>query len=93
MLSWKKSVEIMKERFGKSKDESLGGGWIYDGDDDLTSHKVLVVLQSSKILLKFPLRWETFGPGWREYQLVLSVARERARIGGWTTLRMMLIES
>ena len=38
----KKSVEIMKERFGKNKfDQKHGRGWICDGDyDDVTSHKV-----------------------------------------------------
>ena len=38
----KKSVEIMRERFGKNKfEDSHRGGWIYDGDyDDPTSHKV-----------------------------------------------------
>ena len=41
----KKSVEIMKERFGKNKlDQNHGRGWIYDGDydeyDDVTNHKV-----------------------------------------------------
>ena len=38
----KRSVEIMKERFGKNKiDQNHGRGWTYDGDfDDVTSHKV-----------------------------------------------------
>ena len=42
----KKSVQIMKERFGKTKfEQSQGRGWIYDGDyDDITSHKVCLFI-------------------------------------------------